>query len=149
MHIGGLIKEYDDIHHGTNYIEAVNKGQIKDNDDVIGLSLDGAQLYHDKPSDCWIFIWILFNLDPDLCYKKSYALPAGFILGPNKPGNIESFMLLSLHHTLVLQKEGLNCWDGQQGKWIMSQLFFFAGTVDMRGLPIISRLVGHSGKHGC
>ena len=149
MRNGGLIKEYDDIHHGTNYIEAVNKGQIKDDDVVIGLSLDDAQLYCDKPSDCWIFIWILFNLDADLHYKKPYVLPAGFILGPNKPGNIESFMLLSLCHTSALQKEGLKCWDGQQGKWIMSQPFFFAGTVDTRGLPAISGLVGHSGKHGC
>ena len=27
--------------------------------------------------------------------------------------------------------------------------FFFAGTADTKGLPVISGLVGHSGKHGC
>ena len=42
MHTGGLIKEYDNIHHGTDYIEAVNKGQIKDDDVIIRLSLNGA-----------------------------------------------------------------------------------------------------------
>ena len=146
---GGLIKEYDDIFHGTDYIEAVNKKQIKDDDVVVSWSIDGAQLYRDKPSDCYFFVWILLDLDLDLRYKKAFVLPAGFIPGPNKPGNIESFVLPSLRHTSALQKEGLKCWDGHQGKWIMSRPFFFAGTADTRGLPAISGLVGHSGKHGC
>ena len=91
---------------------------------MVLFSLDGAQLYRDKLSDCWFFIWILFNLAPDLRYKKTYILPAGFVPGPTKPGNIESFVLPSLRHTSALQKEGLKCWDGLEKRWIMSWPFF-------------------------
>ena len=145
----GVIKEYDDVFHGTDYINAVNNGQIKEDDVMVLFSLDGAQLYRDKASECWFFVWIIFDLSPDLRYKKPYVLPAGFVPGPNKPGNIESFVLPSLRHASALQKEGLNCWDGLQEKWIKSRPFFFAGTADTKGLPAISGLVGHSGKHGC
>ena len=34
-------------------------------DDIaLQLSIDGAQLYRDKASDCWMFIWIIHNLHP-------------------------------------------------------------------------------------
>jgi hypothetical protein len=29
------------------------------------LSLDGAQLYAHKASHCWIYIWIIFDIDPE------------------------------------------------------------------------------------
>lgn len=29
-------------------------------------SLDGTQLFEDKDSDCWIYIWMILNLAPDI-----------------------------------------------------------------------------------
>ncbi|TFK31192.1 hypothetical protein BDQ12DRAFT_619331 [Crucibulum laeve] len=49
---GGSILAYNDIYHGTAYLEAVANGQITDNDMVLMFSMDGAQLYYHKESDC-------------------------------------------------------------------------------------------------
>ena len=52
----GKITEYDDIYQGSDYLHAVNKGKITSNDMVLLLSINGAQLYLSKHSDCWIYI---------------------------------------------------------------------------------------------
>jgi len=87
-----VIDEYKDIFHGDAYLDAVWSGKIKDDDMVLMLSIDGAQLYQSKQSDCWIYIWVILDLVPDLRYKKRHIFPGGFFPRPNKPGNIESFL---------------------------------------------------------
>jgi len=47
------------------YLEAVKSGRIQDTDMILMLSIDGAQLYVHKSSDCWIYIWIVFDYSPD------------------------------------------------------------------------------------
>jgi hypothetical protein len=71
------------------------------------LLIDSTQLYESKQSDCWIYIWVLLDLAPDLRYKKKYVLPGGFIPGPKKPKNMDSFVYTGLHHLSALQKDGL------------------------------------------
>ncbi|KIL61538.1 hypothetical protein M378DRAFT_82439 [Amanita muscaria Koide BX008] len=144
-----IVDVYEDVCNGSDHLEAVIEGRIREDDTVVMFSLDGAQLYRDKESDCWFFIWILLNLSPQIRYKKRYVLPGGFIPGPNKPGNLESFILPSFRHLSALQKNGLRAWDGSQLKWIRTYPFFLFGTADTKGLPVISGLVGHSGKFGC
>ncbi len=92
----GQLDEWDDIFCGSEYLEAVNDGRIKDGDTVILLSIDGAQLYESKQSDCWIYIWVILDLAPDKRYRKRHILPGGFIPGPNKPKNVDSFLFPGL-----------------------------------------------------
>ncbi|PFH49418.1 hypothetical protein AMATHDRAFT_147692 [Amanita thiersii Skay4041] len=69
----GVIKTYDDVFHGLEYLNAIRVGNIQEDDVLMMLSLDGAQLYHDKESDCWFFIWVILNQSPQLwCKKKKY-----------------------------------------------------------------------------
>ncbi|KIJ06804.1 hypothetical protein PAXINDRAFT_32296, partial [Paxillus involutus ATCC 200175] len=82
-----------------------------ENDIVLMVSLDGAQLYEHKDSDCWMYVWIIVNLAPDQRYQKIHVCPGGFIPGPNKPKNLDSFLCVGMHHVAVLQKEGLQIWD--------------------------------------
>jgi hypothetical protein len=49
------IDVYEDIYDGYQYLEAVKSGRIKEDDTLILFSLDGAQLYRDKNSDCYFF----------------------------------------------------------------------------------------------
>ncbi|EKM53876.1 uncharacterized protein PHACADRAFT_196318 [Phanerochaete carnosa HHB-10118-sp] len=86
------ILELNDWIHGFEYIEAVNRGDITKNSTTLMLSLDGAQLYCNKQSDCWMYIWVLLDRSPDSRYKKHHVLIRGVILGPNKPKNIDSFL---------------------------------------------------------
>lgn len=78
---------------------------------VLLLSIDGAQLYQSKHSDCWIYIWVILDHAPDMYYKKKYILHGGFIRGLNNPKNLDSFMLPGLYHLTTIQKEGLQIWD--------------------------------------
>ena len=110
----GRIPTYEDVLHGSEYLDAHCKGKIGPDDVMIMLSVDGAQLYRDKESDCWFVIWVILNLDPELRYKKQFVLPACFVPGPNKPDNMESFLLPSLRHVAALQREGLRVYDGSQ-----------------------------------
>jgi hypothetical protein len=64
---GGKVEEYNDtVACGMHNLNAWHMGQIKKGDVLLQLSLDSAQLYHDKESDCWIFIYVIHNLSPDL-----------------------------------------------------------------------------------
>lgn len=74
---------YNNIFCGSDYLEAVDRGDINDNDTIVMFSIDGAQLYRSKKSDCWIYIWILLDLVPGQCYKIRNILPGGVILGGN------------------------------------------------------------------
>ncbi|KAG1747773.1 uncharacterized protein EDB91DRAFT_1079495 [Suillus paluster] len=89
---GGIVDVFDDFCKGREFLQAVQRGDIKPDDIVLMISLDGAQLYESKLSDCWIYIWVIMNHAPDQRYKKQYVLPGGFIPGPNKPKNVDSFL---------------------------------------------------------
>jgi len=64
----GLLNSYDDFFHGSDYLTAIAEGCIKRDDIVLMFSLDGAQLYQNKASDCWIAIWVV--LDPFVFGEK-------------------------------------------------------------------------------
>jgi len=93
----GTTPFYDDFYSGTDYLAAVSEEKIKNGDTILLFSLDGAQLYEHKQSDCWIYIWVILNLSPDKRYKKKHVLPGAFIPGPNKPKNIDSFLFPGLY----------------------------------------------------
>ncbi|KAJ6479925.1 hypothetical protein C8R47DRAFT_983086 [Mycena vitilis] len=48
------IDTYDDIYHGKEYLTLVEDGTLTDDDSLLMFSIDGAQLYAMKQSDCWI-----------------------------------------------------------------------------------------------
>ena len=77
---GKRTSPYIDFFDGSDYLDAVRNGNIKDDDVVIMLSLDGAQLYRNKSSDCWMYIWIVLDLPPDMRYKKAHVIPGKFTL---------------------------------------------------------------------
>jgi hypothetical protein len=139
----------DNYFYGSNYFEAVRDGRIQENDMVLMLSFDGAQLYRNKQSDCWIYIWVIMDLDPGIHYKKKFILPGAVIPGPNKPKKPDSFLFPGLHHVAALQNEGLHIWDASQDLIVISKLFFAIGTADGPGLIYLNSFVGHHGKNGC
>ena len=144
-----LPKSYSDFFDGSQYLEAVNEGLIEEDDIVLMLSLDSAQLFMSKQSDCWICIWVVFDHSPDVRYKKPSVLPAFVIPGPSPPRLMDSFLYRSLQHLMALQKGGLCIWDGFKEKFVTSHPFFALGTADGPGLTHLNGLVGHMGRNGC
>jgi hypothetical protein len=145
----GKIPAYDDVFSGKEYIDAVIRGDIQTEDMLLMLSIDGAQLYQSKQSDCWIYLWIVFDLPPDRRYMKRCVLPGGFIGGPNKMKHADSFLYPGVQHVASLQKEGLHIWDALENKTFVSRPIFWFGTADGPGMTYLNGLIGHHGAYGC
>ena len=145
----GFVKTCDEVLCGTAYLDAVCGQKILPDDILLMLSIDGAQVYENKESDCWIYIRIILDLSPEYQYKKKHVLPGTIIPGPKKPKFIKSFLFPGFYHLSAVQREGLRIWDASQSCEFVSHLFFFLGCADGPGLVLLSNFVGHSGKCGC
>lgn len=143
------LSSYRDIFSGSDYLSAVQTGHIKPHDPILMISMDGAQLYCSKSSDCWIYIWVILDHAPEVRYKKQYVLPGGFIPGPNNPKVIDSFLFPGLHHLSALQRQGLQIWDASSGHTELTRPFLALSTADGPAMAYFSGFVGHSGRQGC
>ncbi|KAF9219049.1 hypothetical protein BS17DRAFT_798335 [Gyrodon lividus] len=118
---------------GWNLLGAVVDGDIKPDDIIIMLSLNGTQLYQ-----------ILLNMSPDKHYKKINVIPGGFIPGPNKP----KCGLIPLSWS-ALQREGLTVWDANCNAIFRSDIYVLYETADGPRLVYWNGMVRHCGKNGC
>ncbi|KZT03123.1 uncharacterized protein LAESUDRAFT_738448 [Laetiporus sulphureus 93-53] len=135
----GVFKEWSDIYHDEQIIQAIERGEIQERDMILIFSIDSAQLYHYKASDTWIYIWVLFDLSPELRHKKKHVLLGSFISGPNKPKNLDSFLFLDLHHAQTLMKHEFRFWDALDGVTVLNG----------PGLAQVNNGTGHKGHHEC
>jgi hypothetical protein len=145
----GYLDEYSDVLHGTDLMQAFDDRLIGGDNIVLMFSIDGAQLYAKKLLACWIYIWVLLNLPPALCYKKDYVFIGGFIPGPNNPKNLDLFLFPGLQHLVTLQKKGLRIWDAKLQCEMTSKIFLALITADRPGMMHITGFVGYHSKHGC
>ncbi|KAH7879126.1 uncharacterized protein C8R40DRAFT_1158969 [Lentinula edodes] len=131
---GEPIEEYDNICCGKDILEALSSEKISSNDVFLMVSMDEAQLYRMKASDCWMYIWILVGFSPNRRYKKKYVVPGGVIPGPDAPKITQSFLFPSLAHIAAVNKSGsLRIWNAYSNIIRSSKLLG----------------VGHTGKNGC
>ena len=140
---------FDDILCGDAYFNLVNDGRLNKHDSVLMMSVDGAQLYKNKTSGAWIYIWILLDFAPDKRYKIRNILPGGIIPGPENPGDLDSFLFPGLAHLSALQKEGLPIWDAYGQERALSFLFLLLVLADAMGMMELTGSVGHHGRKGC
>ena len=140
---------YDDVFCGSDYLEAVEKGDINDYDTVVMFSIDGAQLYRNKKSDCWMYIWLILDLAPEKRYKIRNILPGGIVPGPGHLKNLDSFLFPGLAHVSALQKEGLRIYDSYRREVFTSLLFLLLALADAIAMAELSGSVGHHGRRGC
>jgi hypothetical protein len=143
------LDKYSDVLHGTEMIDVFQDGQVGPDNVVLMFSIDGTQLYTQKLSLCWIYIWVLLNLSPTRHYQKKHVFIGGFIPGPNNPKNINSFLFPGLGHLAALQRELLRIWDLALQCKVCSCIFLALLTADGPGMMHITGFVGYHGKHGC
>ncbi|EIW79902.1 hypothetical protein CONPUDRAFT_155298 [Coniophora puteana RWD-64-598 SS2] len=143
------LNTFDDYIKGKRYLQAVVDKKIKPEDSVLMFSIDGAQLYESKQSDCWIYIWVLMDLAPNQRYKKRFVLPGAVIPGPNKPKDLDSFLFPGLYHLSAIQHEGLKVFDGGLQTIRDDHPFLFVETADGPGMALMTALVGYHGRLGC
>ena len=112
-------------------------------------SADGAQLYRNKKSDCWMYIWVIYDLALGDCYKKWHILPGGFVPGPNTPKNFDSLFFSGICHLSALQCEGLMVWDARDQRLHWDDPFLVFVTADVVGIVDVSGSAGHHARCGC
>jgi len=142
---------FADIHDGEQLAKAMQANMIGENDFLLMLSIDGAQLYRMKDSDCWMYIWIFLDLPPNVRYKKKHILPGAVIPGPNKPKDIDSFLFPSLYHIAALQnsEHGMASWNAKTKEIVWGKPFLALASADGPAMAWMSGCVGHQGKHHC
>lgn len=147
----GKLDEIGDIYEGSNFWDAYCKGRIGKDDVCVIFSMDGAQLFEHKASNCWIYIWILVDVAPDQRYKKKYILPGAIVPGPDKPDCIESFLYPGFQHVAALQHEGMMVWDASDPTRppFRVHIYLFLGEADHVGSTDMTGYVAHHGKNGC
>ncbi|KAF7314800.1 hypothetical protein MKEN_00954400 [Mycena kentingensis (nom. inval.)] len=150
---------FKDFFDGWDYLERAGfsmteeevEQRIRDGDMVLMFSMDGAQLYRNKVSDLWMYIWIIFDRAPEIRHKKRYILPGGFIPGPNPPKIPESFIYVGLYFLAACQREkgGLPVWDALDE--IVKTIRLHLGVVgaDTLGMTDLAGSCGHTGKMLC
>lgn len=73
-------------------------------------------------------------------------IPGAIVPGPNKPGDIDSFLFPLLFHISTLQGEGLRIYDASVDTYIECSIF---ATANSLGGAAMSGMVGYSRKFGC
>lgn len=86
---------------------------------------------------------------PDVRYKKHAVLPGGFIPGPGKPKNSDSFVFPGLYHLGALQREGLRIWNAETGEIFVAYPHLALVTADGPAMAMLSGFVGHQGRVHC
>ncbi|KAJ3560208.1 hypothetical protein NP233_g10989 [Leucocoprinus birnbaumii] len=89
------------------------------------------------------------DLPPDLWYKKHHVLPGGFIPGPGKPKNLDSFLFPGLYHISALQQEGLRVFDVGMHQVIQKRILISMACADALGMAQASGYAGHNSAKGC
>ncbi|KAF5368205.1 hypothetical protein D9757_011314 [Collybiopsis confluens] len=149
----GSTMVWDDIWCGEDIQDLCERIHITEDDAAVSMSLDGAQLYQNKKSDCWIGIWINQDLSPKERFKKKKILPSVTIPGPNKPKHTDSFLFPSLHHISALQREnnarGILVWDAAKGHVVNQRIISLLTLADAVGIVEIDGRVTHHGALGC
>lgn len=146
---GGKLDLFNDWLCGEAITDAVARGDIGRDDFVLMMSLDGAQLYRNKQSDCWVYIWVVMNHPPDVRYKRKHILIGAVIPGPNKPKNVDSYLLPGLRHISALQKQGFRVWNAHKNETVTSWPYVAFGTADTPGAVYLNGLAGHHAVFPC
>ena len=143
------IRDYYDICCGSEYLNLVESGKILDNDMLLYISMDGAQLYRDKESDAWFGISGIIDFPPETRHSREAVLPLFVIGGPNPPKNYDSFLYPTFSHFAACQRKGLRIWDSSTDTEFTSHPWFAFGTADTVGMAELNGWVGHHGRNGC
>jgi hypothetical protein len=148
---------YFDIFCGKDILEHYCKRPAPDYnihqyDTMLSFSMDGAQLYRNKKSDVLIANWVLLNLDPKSRYKKTEAMPAFVVPGPEKVKHPDSFMYPSWREVRILMDHGLKIRNGAlpvPNQLQTSHLHLLLTLADAVAMAQILGTVGHIGDRSC
>ena len=129
------------VHPPTNYFE-------DDRDIALGLSTDGYGIFTHGQATTWLLIIFIYNLPPKLRFHVEHILALGIIPGPNKPSNIDSF-LISLHEELYKLAKGVKTHDALSKSLFLLRAFLLLIFGDFPAISMLMKMKGVNGISPC
>ena len=129
------------INPPANYFE-------DDRDIALGLSTDGYGIFSSGQATAWPLVIFLYNLPPELQVHVKHLLALGVIPGPNKPAEIDSF-LIPLHEELFQLAKGVDAYDIQSKKSFLLHAFLLLIFGDFPAVSMVMNMKGVNGLSPC
>jgi len=129
------------VHPPTNYFE-------DDRDIALGLSTDGYGIFTCGQATAWPLIIFIYNLPPKLCNHVEHILALGVIPGPNKPSNVDSF-LIPLHEELNKLAEGVKTHDTRSRSLFLLCAFLLIIFGNFSAVSMLMKMKGVNGLSPC
>jgi hypothetical protein len=117
-------------------------------DVALGLSTDGYGIFTCGQATAWPLIVFNYNLPPQICFHSENILTLGVIPGPNKPGDIDSF-LVPLANELFQLASGVEAFDVLSGSTFKLHAFLLLVFGDFPAVAMLMKMKGVNAISPC
>jgi len=153
---------FRDVFDGTNY-QTLRKSPItvhgepisppanyfEDPRDIaLGLLTDGYGIFTHSQATAWPLILFNYNLPPEIRFHSENLLALGVIPGPNKPADMDSF-LIPLVEELFQLAGGVKAYDALSGSHFNLHAFLLMVFGDFPAVWMLMKMKGVNGISPC
>jgi len=117
-------------------------------DIALGLSTDGYGIFTHGQATAWPLILFNYNLPPETRFHSDNLLPLGVIPGPNKPADIDSF-LIPLAEELFQLAAGVETYDVLSNSRFKLRAFLLLVFGDFPAVSMLMKMKGVNGISPC
>ena len=117
-------------------------------DIALGLSTDGYGIFTHGRATAWPLILFNYNLPPEIRFHSDNILALGVIPGPNKPADIDSF-LVPLAEELFQLAKGVEAYDTLSRSCFRLRAFLLIVFGDFPAVSMLMKMKGVNGICPC
>ena len=117
-------------------------------DIALGLSTDGYGIFTRGQATAWPLVMFNYNLPPEARFHSDNLLALGVIPGPNKPADMDSF-LIPLAEELFQLAAGVKTYDALSGSHFNLRAFLLVIFGDFPAISMLMKMKGVNGISPC
>jgi hypothetical protein len=117
-------------------------------DIALGLSTDGYGIFTRGQATAWPLILFNYNLPPEVRFHSDNLLALGVIPGPNKPADIDSF-LIPLAEEIFQLAAGVKAYDALSNSHFDLRAFLLVVFGDFPAVSMLMKMKGVNGISPC
>jgi len=117
-------------------------------DIALGLSTDGYGIFTRGQATAWPLVMFNYNLPPEIRFHSNNLLALGVIPGPNKPADMDSF-LIPLAEELFQLATGVKAYDALSNSHFSLRAFLLVVFGDLPAVSMLMKMKGVNGISPC
>ena len=117
-------------------------------DIALGLSTDGYGIFTHSQATAWPLVLFNYNLSPEVCFHSDNLLALGVIPGPQKPTDMDSF-LIPLAEELFRLAAGVKAYDALSKLPFLLRAFLLIVFGDFPAVSMLMKMKGVNGISPC